>query len=90
MEFTKTISVLFFVDTMDNTKEAIIAVEDFEGIIFSEIFKRLQSEIEAIIGCDTDDDDGFDDLFDVIDKVASRRSAKYKEYEFFWENVNVF
>ena len=87
MEFTKTISVLFFVNTLNNTKGAILAVEDFNAIVWVDLFHRLEKEIGSIIG-EYDEDDDYD-FGQAVDDMSMRKDAKFKEYEFFWEYVDV-
>lgn len=90
MEFTKTISVLFFINRLDNTKGAILAVEDFHAIVWVDLFHRLEKEIGSIIG-EYDEDDDYDyDYGQAIDDMSMRKDVKFKEYEFFWEYVDVF
>ena len=80
--------ILFFVDTLDNTKGQMLAMND-EAFGTDVYKKKLIEEVNHVLG---DEDEPSDDVKSIADRLAfgPNVQVEYKEYIFFYEEVEVF
>jgi len=80
--------ILFFVDTLDNTKGQMLAVND--EVFGTDVYKdKLIEEVNHVLG---DEDEPSDEAKSIANALAfdPNTQVEYKEYNFFYEEVEVF
>ena len=80
--------ILFFVDTLDNTKGQMLAMND--EVFGTDVYKKkLIEEVNHVLG---DEEEPSDEVKSIANALAfdPKTKVEYKEYTFFYEEVEVF
>lgn len=86
------ISVLFFTETEDNTKGAIIAVDDISKFSTKKLKEKIKKEVGCVLDYPNLDFDEYitkEDFDNLIDSLSERHDGHFLDYEFYWEYVEV-
>ena len=88
------IEVLFFTETEDNVKDAILAVKDKKQFGTEELTNAIREEVGNIVHIEEED---FEDDYipseeeweEVINKLSCGLPADWLDYEFYYETIQL-
>ena len=79
------INILFCVDSLDNTKSTLLAVQE-EPPFKEDTQKVIEASIKGVF----DEIQGEVNTDKALEKIKAGTKAECKEYEFFWEETELF